>query len=182
MLFIVCTHFPAALTSIVGFFNNAGLFCSSKDLLNTIPKGKETPFCTLCTIGFVFLYTSGQVYVWAVLHGTLLMWAVRFPISYRLLKDSGRIQYAHIISVILAVLVPLVPPCISLRDGYLGIASPSLFCGGRNLDTTYYAAILPISFLVGTASCLLVFIFWTIFKVNNIVYILSGLFGFTSGL
>ena len=103
--------------------------------------------------------------MWAVLHATFLFWAVRFPLSYRQLKTSGRIRYAHIISVVLAVIGPLVVPCISLRDGYSSISASTISCRGRNFELVYYATILPGSFLVGATSCLLVVIFWTIFKV-----------------
>lgn len=117
-------------------------------------------------IGFVFNYCLVQISIWAALHATFLLWAVKYPYSYRQLRVSGRIRYAHVISVILAVVFPLLGPCILLRDGYSSIASPPLACTGRNLDVTYYTIILPVSFLVGMTSCLLVLLLWALFKVH----------------
>jgi hypothetical protein len=103
--------------------------------------------------------------MWALLHAFFLNWAVRFPVSYRQLRTSVRIRYAHIISVVLAVTLPLVSPCVILKDGYLTVASEALFCVGRNFDLNYYAVILPASLLIGMTLFLLVFLFWTLFKV-----------------
>jgi hypothetical protein len=111
------------------------------------------------------MYTTQQIYMWALLHAFFLNWAVRFPVSYRQLRTSVRIRYAHIISVVLAVTLPLVSPCVILKDGYLTVASEALFCVGRNFDLNYYAVILPASLLIGMTLFLLVFLFWTLFKV-----------------
>ena len=102
----------------------------------------------------------------ALLHAFFLNWAVRFPLSYRQLRMSVRIRYAHVISVVLAVVLPLIGPSILLSEGFITAASPTLACVGRDLDTNYYAIILPVSILVGMTSYLLVFLFWTIFKVK----------------
>jgi hypothetical protein len=103
--------------------------------------------------------------MWALLHAFFLNWAIRFPASYRQLRTSVRIRYAHIISVVLAVMLPLVGPCVILKDGHLVLGSAMLFCIGRNFDFNYYAVILPTSLFVGMTLFLLVFLFWTIFKV-----------------
>jgi hypothetical protein len=116
-------------------------------------------------IGFAFNYILVQISVWTVLHAIFLFYGVAFPYSFRKLRNSGRIRYAHIISVILAVLLPAIGPCVLLRDGYVIISTPTLTCVGRNLDITYYGVILPISILTCITSCLLVLLFWSIFKV-----------------
>ncbi len=108
--------------------------------------------------------------MWAVLHAVFLFWGVKFPFSYRQLRVQKRIRYAHIISVILAVVVPLPGALIHLKDGYVSPNPPANACAGRNLDFTYYTFVLPISVMIGTTSCLLVLILWTIFKV--LIYLL----------
>ena len=108
-----------------------------------------------------------QICMWAALHATFLFWAARYPISYRKLRISGRIRYAHIISVLLAVVLPLLGPCVLLKEGFISTATPPLLCAGRNFDFVYYAIILPVSFLVGITSCLLVILFWTLIKVRT---------------
>ena len=115
--------------------------------------------------GFVFIYLLGQTSMWGLIHGIFLLWAVRDPFGFRRLKKTGRIRYAHIICVAMAVVLPLVAPCALLRDGYINTATPSQVCVGRSFSVTYYALILPVSFIVGLTSCLLSLFFWTLFKV-----------------
>ena len=114
----------------------------------------------------MFTYCSEQITIWGGLHAVFLFWGVRYPFSYRQLKISGRIRYAHIISVILAVVVPLPAALVHLKDGYIITANPTLVCAGRNTDFLYYTFILPISVVLVIATCLLVFMCWAIFKAS----------------
>ena len=106
-----------------------------------------------------------QVCAWAVLHSFFLFWGVAFPFSYRQLRIQKKIRYAHIISVILALIIPLPSALIPLKDGYTFARAPVFACVGRNLDITYYTFLIPISILIGMTSCLMVLILWKIFKV-----------------
>ena len=105
--------------------------------------------------------------MWGGLHAVFLLWAVLFPFSYRRLRTSGRMRYAHIISIILAVIIPLPAGLIHLGDGYSPTFSPVIVCAGRNRDYTYYTFVLPMSIIMCIASCLLLVIAWTIFKVMH---------------
>ena len=121
-------------------------------------------------IGFLIAYGLLQSGMWGVLHSVFLFWAVVFPFSYRQLRISGRIRYAHIISVVLAVVIPFPFPLIHLIDGYLlTFTFPVLLCVCRNPDHTYYTITLPISILLCITSCLLVLILWAIFKVHETI-------------
>ena len=111
--------------------------------------------------------------MWAFLHGIFLFWAVVFPFNYRQLRISGRIHYAHITSIVLAVVVPLPAALVHLKDGHIAFYTPTLFCQGRNRDYTYYTFILPVSIIMCITSCLLVVIIWTIFKVIIIINLYS---------
>ena len=97
--------------------------------------------------------------MWAVLHAVFLFWGVSFPFSYRQLRISGRIHYAYIISVLLALTLPLPSALIPLKDGYLNFRNPALSCVGRNVDYSYYILVLPLSIVLGVTSCLLVLTF-----------------------
>ena len=66
------------------------------------------------------------------------------------------------------VIVPIPSALLPLIDGYVVTATPTIVCAGRNLDVTYYTFILPMSVTLGTTSCLLVLIVWTIFKVRKL--------------
>ena len=118
-------------------------------------------------LGCVFYYCLEQISVWGFLHTVFLFWAVVFPFNYRQLRISGRMRYAHIISVVLAVVIPLPAALVHLKDGHIARYTPTLLCPGRNEDYTYYTLILPVSIVVCIASCLLVVITWTIFKVDD---------------
>ena len=120
-------------------------------------------------IGFVLHYCLLQYTVWSVMHLIFMFWSIEFPFSYRQLKISGRIRYAHVGSVVLAILIPLPAGLIHLKDGYVDSLIPSLSigCVGLRFDYNYYTLILPLSVLVAIATCLLVLIIWTLFKVRK---------------
>ena len=121
-------------------------------------------------LGFLFTYAMEQIPMWVLLHTVFLFWAVVFPFSYRSLKISGRIRYAHIFCVVLAVIIPLPAALVHLKDGYNSPNTPTLVCAGRNGDYTYYTFVLPVSIIQCAISCLLVVIIWTIFNVRLSVY------------
>ena len=113
--------------------------------------------------------------IWGGLHAGFLFWSIKYPFNYRMFKLAGRTRYAHIISVVLAVVVPLPLALAHLKSGFIITANPSLVCVGRNRDYTYYTFILPISIIVAITSNLLVLIFWTVLKVRNtLIPITSG--------
>ena len=112
------------------------------------------------------VYCLEQISIWAALRAVFLFWAVKFPFSYRNLLSSGRIRYAHIISVLLAVIIPLPSALVFLKDGFLNNRNPGIVCIGRNIDHIYYLLILPISIFDAVTSCLLLLIFWIVLKVD----------------
>ena len=117
----------------------------------------------------IYNYCIEQFCVWSMFHAAFLFWSVNFPFSYRQLRISGRIHYAHIISVLLALTLPLPGALVHLKDGYL-IAfnfNPTIFCAGRNADYNYHTFYLPLSVFLCVTSCLLVLTCWTLFKVGK---------------
>lgn len=113
--------------------------------------------------GLVFTYCLEQISMWAMLHAVFLFWGVRYPFNYRQLRVSGRIRYTHIISVVLAIVVPLFPALINLKGGYVLTTIPSLACAGRSTEYIYYTIILPVSVILAIITCLLALIVWTIY-------------------
>lgn len=110
-------------------------------------------------------YCLEQLTIWILIYAVFLYWSIAFPFNFRQLKTSGRIHHAHIISVILAVFVPLPSALVHLQDGFVPIDNPVHFCVGRDVDYVYYFNILPISIILSITSCLLVLSIWKIFKV-----------------
>ena len=169
---------------LVGYFDNVGLFCGSRDQFYALGPGNETVYCTLsgniCSgqifwltiitlfLGISFTYFYQQTFVWAAIHAVFLFWAVNFPFSYRQqLHLSMRIRYAHAISILLALILPLPGSLIQLKDGFVNTQNPPNFCIGRNLNYIFYFTIIPLSLLVGITSCLFAITSWKIFKVNR---------------
>ena len=95
-----------------------------------------------------------------------MFWSVAYPFGFRQLKVSGKIRYAHIASIVAALLIPLPSAFVHLSGGNLYITSSVLPCMGRNTDYIYYTFILPMSILEVGGMILLVLIIWTIFKVR----------------
>ena len=113
-------------------------------------------------IGIVFFYCIEQLCVWTLLHAIFLFWAVNFPFSYRQLRISRRMRYAHVISVLLGLIIPLPGPLLFLKDGYVGAFE---FCSGRNAVLVHGMFAIPLSIFVGIAISLLMLTLWSIFKV-----------------
>ena len=99
-----------------------------------------------------------------LLFAAILVWGVRHPFSYRNLKVTGRIRYAHIICVTLAVLIPLLASLVTLTEGYRINDDNPYVCSVGSLEFAYYSLIFPISILQAVTTFMLVVIFWTIFK------------------
>ena len=112
----------------------------------------------------LFTYILEQISILLLLHAIFLFWGVAFPFHYRKLKVNKHLRYAHIITVVLALVVPLLAALVPLKDGFIITSQPTLVCGGRNTDIIYYTFILPASILLAATSILLVLMFWTIFK------------------
>ena len=104
--------------------------------------------------------------MWGGIHAGFVFWGLKYPFNYRMFKISGKIRYAHIISVLLAVVLPLPGALVHLKGGYVITASPSLVCAGRNTDYTYFAFTLPLSVLLVITTCLIALILWTVLKVS----------------
>ena len=82
------------------------------------------------------------------------------------MKESVNIRYAHVISVLVALVLPLIGALIHLKDGFISTRNPTLICIGRNTDYIYYMLVLPLSFIIGTAAYLLMYSAWILFKVS----------------
>ena len=134
----------------------------------SLPLVVDTPlqlFIIICALGCVYLYCLDQTIIWGFLHSVFLFWAVVFPFNYRQLRISGRIRYSHIISVVLAIVIPIPAALVHLKDGHNAGITEILACPGHNDDYTYYTLVLPVSIMLCTTLCLLVVILWIIFKV-----------------
>ena len=106
-----------------------------------------------------------QFALWADIHALFLFWSVAFPLSFRQLKVSGRIHHAHIVSIVLAVIIPVPAALIHFSGGVVNITSSVFPCFGRNTCRYFILLICPASQYQYSCFNVLLFIIWILFKV-----------------
>ena len=96
-----------------------------------------------------------------------LFWKVQFPLHSRSYEKARRIKYIHLICVILALVLPLVPVItVASKGGFTITRYPTFLCTGSDADATYYTIVLPIVIILGIGTTVLVLVFWKIHKVR----------------
>ena len=119
--------------------------------------------------GLMYAYVPLQLCIFMLVKALLLFWSVAFPFSYRrLIKDAGKMRTIHIATIAVASLTPIPFALVFLKDGFVNVNHPTLFCFGRNNDFVFYFNTLPLSILIGSFSVLWVLIFFLIIKVKKI--------------
>lgn len=130
-------------------------------------------------VGIVYVYGVMQLNMWAMFHAISLCWGIVFPFHFRLYKAVGRIKYIHITTVIIALLVPLIPALLYLKDGYAALFTPTRVCTGRSLKVTYFAFLLPTSIILAMSTFALAIVFWTILKVcKSVIVSLASMYNY----
>ena len=117
--------------------------------------------------GIVFTYGMSQLGIFILFHAVGLCWGVVFPFHFWKFKAEGKLKYVHIATLLIALLLPLVPALLQLKDGYVVANSPTVICYGRSIDITFFSFILPMSTILAVATSILTIMFWIIFKVNT---------------
>ena len=98
-----------------------------------------------------------------------LFWKVQFPLHSRSFETAHRTKYIHVIMVVLALLIPLIPVITSeIKGGYTMTRFPTILCTGSDKDVTFYTMVLPITIILGIGTSILVFIFWKIHTVRKL--------------
>ena len=118
--------------------------------------------------GGVLYYILLQASLWWIFHVSALFWKVLFPLHSKSFETAHRTKYIHMIMVVLALLIPLIPVITSeVKGGYTMTRFPPFLCTGSDADATFYSLVLPITIILATGASILVFIFWKINKVDN---------------
>ena len=119
--------------------------------------------------GIVETYVIMQAIVLWILHVFATFWKVQFPFHSRYWDDIGRIKYVHAACVLLALLLPVIPPiAISLNGGFIMPRFPPIVCVGRKADATFYSFILPITIMLAVGTTLLLMILWRVRRVSEL--------------
>ena len=128
-------------------------------------------------VGVILAYGLVQLVLWVTLHAISLCWGILFPFHFRRMKTDKKLKYIHIITVLVAVLLPMIPALLLLKDGYVIIDTPTTFCAGRSPVYTFYAEILPLSILLAITTSAFIIMLWIIMKVSyvdNFTFVLGG--------
>ena len=115
----------------------------------------------------MLLYVFWQIATWWFLHLLTLFWGIRFPLQAKTFKASGRNKYLHIAAILLGICFPWLPVAIVFATGEFRFGTfPPVLCYASNGDALYYSTLLPSAVLFVVGFCLLLVIFFTIFKVQ----------------
>ena len=120
--------------------------------------------------GGIFYYILLQGSLWWIFHVSVLFYGIQFPFHSRSFKAAHRTKYIHVIMVVIALLLPLVPAIVCGVIGeYTMTDFPPILCVGSDADATFYSLVLPIIIILGTGTSLLVIMFWKIHMVHKLL-------------
>ena len=130
-------------------------------------------------------YILLQINLWWVMHMAALFWKVHFPVHAKSLQSSKRLRVVHLVCVLIAVFLPVVPIIATIADnavqegdseqpvpGTLGFGLalfPPLLCSGLNSDVTFYTVIFPNVLLIIAGIVAMIFTIRKIHKVSFVV-------------
>ena len=103
----------------------------------------------------------------------MIFCAVFWPFKYHYWRQSGCLKYIHLVMVLTALVLPIVPVIICLKlDGYVLYTLIQPMCVARNSQAAFYSHVLPLISAVAVGLYLLILILWKFFsEVCYAVYI-----------
>ena len=120
-----------------------------------------------CILGSLLFYCFMQIAVLWILHVSVIFWNVRFPDQYMLLNRRHQVKYIHLVSVLVAIVVPVIPVAVIYgTGGFVNGRFPPLLCLPSNANAAFYSLVLPVSVLIASGVTLLLAVFWTLHKVS----------------
>ena len=124
----------------------------------------------LCFVAVLLYYILLQLAVWWILHIAMILWKIQFPIHARSFEVAHRMRYIHIVMIIAALIIPLVPVITAAADGGYGLTRfPPILCTAKSTKATFYSLIMPIILIMQCGITMLLLIFWIIHKVSGYV-------------
>lgn len=118
--------------------------------------------------GGVLHYILVQSVLWWIFHVLAVFWKIYYPIHSRSFDLTHRTKYIHATCLILGLVLPVIPlTVIFVNGGFIITRFPPFACVGKDADSTFYSALLPIIILYGVGTNLLVFILWKIMRVSG---------------
>ena len=115
----------------------------------------------------VFIYTYTQATIWWLCHIAAMFWGLHFPFQAHRFEVMNKTKYIHLTVILLGLFLPLIPVVVSFATGGFDfVRFPPIVCTAASRTATFYSLVSPTAIAAATGLMLLVFIFWTISKVN----------------
>ena len=110
------------------------------------------------------MYNGLQLGMWWLIYEAMIFFMIYFPFKTRVIIQSEKVKYVHIISIVIGLTVPLYSPVMM---GSLNVNICIAFTFMYNIfEILYYAYNLPILLLFCVGSTLLVLIYWKLYNVS----------------
>ena len=112
-----------------------------------------------------------QSVLWWIFHVLAVFWKVYYPMQSRSFDLTHRNKYIHATCLIVGLVLPAIPvAAISVNGGFIIARFPPIACVGKDADSTFYSAVLPVILLYGVGTNFLVVILWKIRRVSGCTY------------
>ena len=124
-------------------------------------------FCIICILspylGITIIFTAFVVLLLWLSQTYIFLWAIRWPLHFQSYKATNKMKYVHITVAAITLTVPAIVALISYFAGGYGISNLSIYtCSARDVETTFYAVIVPIDIIIILGISQIVIIIWNI--------------------
>ena len=110
------------------------------------------------------MYNGLQLCMWGLIYEAMIFFMIYFPFKTRVIIQSKKVKYVHIISIVIGLTVPLYSP---VMIGSLNVNICTAFTFMFMIFEIYYAYNLPLLLLLCVGSTLLVLIYWKFYNVSS---------------
>ena len=115
--------------------------------------------------GVLFSYSGLQLFMWWLIYEAMIFFMIYFPFKTRVIIQSKKVKYVHILSIVIGLTVPLYSPVMgSLVAHNVNICTAFTF---MIFEILYYTFNLPLLLLLCVGSTLLVLIYWKLYNVSS---------------
>ena len=126
-----------------------------------------------CRMKVIFHAGTATIYIqmisgfWWLFHTAMIFWNIWFPLNARHFDISGYTKYVHIVVVILALTLPVIPVGVVFGTGGFVTSSFTISlssCFPRNKFARFYSFALPTFFVYSVGITLNILSIWKLLK------------------
>ena len=106
---------------------------------------------------------------WWLFHTAMIFWNVWFPLHARRFDISGYTKYVHIVIVVLALTLPVIPIGVAFGTGGFVTSSFTMSistCFGKNAVASFYSNVLPLCLVFSVGITLNILSIWKLLKIR----------------